>query len=67
MIAKRFASCYDCGMGAKKTTKQDVSNVARLLGSRGGKKRVKNMTPEQLSEANRKAARARWSKAKTQG
>lgn len=38
--------------------------AGRKGGRIGGKKRVANMTPEQLSEANRKAVQARWAKAK---
>jgi len=38
--------------------------AGRKGGKIGGKKRVANMTPEQLSEANRKAVQARWAKAK---
>jgi hypothetical protein len=38
--------------------------AGRKGGKIGGKKRVANMTPEQLSEANRKAVQVRWAKAK---
>jgi len=38
--------------------------AGRKGGKIGGKKRVANMTPEQLSAANRKAVQARWAKAK---
>ncbi len=38
--------------------------AAVKLGRRGGKARVRNMTLEQLSEAGRKAVKARWAKAK---
>ena len=38
--------------------------AGRKGGKIGGKARVANMTPEQLSEANRKAVRARWAKEK---
>jgi hypothetical protein len=41
-----------------------TNKAAAELGRKGGKARVKNMTPEQLSAANRKAALARWSKKK---
>lgn len=40
------------------------NKAAAALGKRGGKARVRNMTREQLSEANRKAALARWKKEK---
>lgn len=38
--------------------------AGRKGGKIGGKKRVANMTPEQLSEANRKAVQVRWAKVK---
>jgi hypothetical protein len=38
--------------------------AGRRGGKIGGKARVTNMTPEQLSEANRKAVQARWAKVK---
>jgi hypothetical protein len=38
--------------------------MGRRGGKIGGRKRVANMTPEQLSEANRRAVQARWAKAK---
>jgi hypothetical protein len=40
--------------------------AGRKGGKIGGKKRVANMTPEQLSDANRKAVQARWARVKTQ-
>ena len=36
--------------------------LGKLGGSKGGKARAKNMTPEQRSESARKAAKARWAK-----
>ena len=46
------------------------SEAARLLGklggSEGGKARARNMTPEERSEAARKAAKARWAKKRQQ-
>ena len=36
--------------------------LGRKGGKKGGKKRAENMTPEQRSEAARKAAQARWAK-----
>jgi len=39
--------------------------AGRKGGKIGGKARVANMTPEQLSEANRKAVQTRWAKAKS--
>jgi hypothetical protein len=38
--------------------------AGRKGGKIGGKARIANMTPEQLSEANRKAVQARWAKVK---
>jgi len=45
---------------------KDPNAVALGLkgGSKGGKARAKNMTPEQRSEAARKAAQARWNRRK---
>ncbi len=39
--------------------------LGRLGGLKGGKARAKKLTPEQRSEIARKAAIARWSKAKS--
>ncbi len=41
--------------------------LGKLGGSKGGKARAKNMTPEQRSESARKAAKARWAKKRQQG
>jgi hypothetical protein len=38
--------------------------AAVALGKRGGKARVQNQTPEQRKESARRAAQARWAKAK---
>jgi len=38
--------------------------LGRKGGKKGGKARAANLTPEQLSEAGRKAVLARWAKAK---
>jgi hypothetical protein len=40
--------------------------LGKLGGSKGGKARAKNMTPEQRSEPARKAAKARWAKKRQQ-
>jgi uncharacterized protein YuzE len=40
--------------------------LGKLGGAKGGKARAKNMTPEQRSEAARKAAKARWAKKRQQ-
>jgi len=45
---------------AKKST---VSEIAKQLGARGGKKRAANLTPEERTEGARLAAKARWKKA----
>ena len=48
------------------TEEEKKSEAARLLGklggSKGGKARARNMTPEERSESARKAAKARWEK-----
>ena len=41
---------------------KELSDAARALGSRGGKKRAKTLTPAQRSDIARKGAKARWSK-----
>jgi hypothetical protein len=47
-------------------TDDELRELARILGRRGGKKggkaRAANMTPEERSEAARKAVKARWDK-----
>jgi hypothetical protein len=40
--------------------RDDVSRAAAALGSKGGKKRAENMTPERRAEIARKAAEKRW-------
>jgi hypothetical protein len=39
--------------------------LGRKGGKKGGRKRAANMTPEQRSEASRKAVQARWAKEKS--
>ncbi len=48
----------------ERVTKKDPAAVAlgRKGGLKGGKARAANMTPEERSEAARKAALARWNK-----
>jgi hypothetical protein len=41
-------------------TAADLTKRAKLLGKRGGFARAAKMTPEERSEAARKAALARW-------
>jgi general stress protein YciG len=43
-------------------TKQEIRDYFARFGKQGGKTRAKNMTPEQRSEAARKAVQARWNK-----
>jgi hypothetical protein len=38
----------------------EMSKLAKLLGSRGGKARAKNLTPERRQEIAKKAIAARW-------
>jgi hypothetical protein len=58
----------DIAMGeVEDVKKQDGRNAAavelgRKGGLKGGKARAESMTPEQRSEAAKKAARARWDK-----
>ena len=40
-----------------------LTSAAAQLGSKGGKKRAENMTPERRREIARKAAQERWKKA----
>jgi hypothetical protein len=44
------------------TTKQEIRDYFARFGKEGGRTRAKNMTPEQRSEAARKAVLARWNK-----
>ncbi len=52
------------------TEEEKKREAARLLGklggAKGGKARARNMTPEERSEAARKAAKARWAKKRQQ-
>jgi hypothetical protein len=38
--------------------------LGKMGGSKGGKRRAANLTPEERSASSRKAALARWSKAR---
>lgn len=42
--------------------RQELASAAAQLGSKGGKKRAENMTPERRAEIARKAAEKRWGK-----
>ena len=44
--------------------REELSSAAAQLGSKGGKKRAENMTPERRAEVARKAAASRWAKTK---
>jgi hypothetical protein len=44
--------------------KREKNPHAVHLGQMGGKARIQKLTPEERSEIARKAARARWAKAK---
>jgi hypothetical protein len=43
-------------------SKQEIREYFAKFGKQGGKARAKNMTPEERSEAARKAVAARWAK-----
>jgi hypothetical protein len=40
--------------------REELKSAAAQLGSKGGKKRAENMTPERRAEIARKAAAKRW-------
>jgi hypothetical protein len=42
--------------------REELSSAAAQLGSKGGKKRAENMTPERRKEIARAAAQKRWKK-----
>jgi hypothetical protein len=42
--------------------KKDIREYFAKFGKQGGKARARNLTPEQRSEAARKAVEARWAK-----
>jgi hypothetical protein len=46
--------------------RSEVSKAAAEMGRKGGKRRLKTMTPEQRSEVARTAAAARWGKPKAE-
>jgi len=46
--------------------KKRKNPAAVALGRKGGKARVKNLSPEERSESARKAVQARWKKAKSE-
>lgn len=46
--------------GEIEDTRDPIKTAAAELGSRGGKKRAENMTPERRSDIAKAAARKRW-------
>lgn len=46
--------------GEIKDERDDLKSAAAQLGSKGGKKRAENMTPERRSEIAKAAAAKRW-------
>lgn len=46
--------------GEIEDTRDTLASAAAQLGSKGGKKRAENMTPERRAEIARKAAEKRW-------
>ena len=42
--------------------REELTSAAAQLGSKGGKKRAENMTPERRAEIARQAAKKRWAK-----
>jgi hypothetical protein len=45
-----------------RVTAEDVRRVMRVLGSRGGSRRMDTLTPERRSEIARAGAKAMWRK-----
>lgn len=48
--------------GEIEDTRDDLKSAAAQLGSKGGKKRAENMTPERRSEIAKAGAAKRWDK-----
>lgn len=46
--------------GEVEDEREELTSAAAQLGSKGGKKRAENMTPERRSEIARAAAQKRW-------
>lgn len=46
--------------GEAEDERDELKSAAAQLGSKGGKKRAENMTPERRAEIARKAAAKRW-------
>ncbi len=73
----RNVACEECGKGPMPSPSSatlpvpptPLQQFAREMGARGGriggKRRLETMTPEQRSKIAKKAAKARWAKAKS--
>lgn len=48
--------------GEIEDTRDELKSAAAQLGSKGGKKRAENMTPERRAEIAKSAAAKRWDK-----
>ncbi len=48
--------------GEIEDNREDLKSAAAQLGSKGGKKRAENMTPERRAEIAKAAAAKRWNK-----
>lgn len=48
--------------GEVEDEREELTTAAAQLGSKGGKKRAENMTPERRKEIAQKAAAKRWGK-----
>jgi hypothetical protein len=60
---KRPTDAIGDAAGQEADAKDDGKDpAAKALGSKGGKKRAENMSPERRSEIARKAAESRWKK-----
>jgi len=51
--------------GEVEDERDEIKSAAAQLGSKGGKKRAENMTPERRAEIARKAAAKRWEQNRT--
>jgi len=61
-LAERCVSFLECAWYCERMSPKNAAAVA--LGRKGGKATAENRTPEQRSEAARKAVEARWAKLK---
>jgi len=51
--------------GESEDARDEIKSAAAQLGSKGGKKRAENMTPERRAEIAKAAAAKRWSNEKS--